>query len=380
MTRIPTLDTQLARMKSLLQAMCDRVITGFNVVLAQMEQPQQNTANLIKTILLDTEVDNLESEVDEAILLIFATQQPLAYELRLVYACAKITHHIERIGDAVESLARQLAGRSLLVHHEVVTEMMLETRNIFQRVYKAMFEGDLSQISDIHLLDDKIDSLHRELYQIAKRILTASHDSSKGSDDSVAAALQLINMSTKLEKIADLCCNWAEQIDFAENGMGRRTLKKRKHRVVFLDNEYGAVASLSASFLHEKLDDLFDLGVLTKSAKVKTTELNFSSFYENEKITPQIFPIANLHSTRWNRVVILICLGDANLLPWEDEIVPYKIVRMHWPEVTLGLQHTSFCDAQPFLELSATQLQNFSAALKGKVEEISHILARTRKD
>lgn len=105
-----------------------------------------------------------------------------------------------------------------------------------------MFEGDLTLIQEIHILDDKVDFKQRELYHIAKNILK------KGNKSNIDKALRIISMSSKLEKIADLCCNWAEQIDLAEHGMVRRKIQKRKYRLVFMDDVGGMLASLAASF------------------------------------------------------------------------------------------------------------------------------------
>lgn len=108
MSRISGLEAQLSNVKSLLRTMCDAVNTGLATLVQHFEHP--NPSRLIKIVVLDSEIDNLERAIDTSILQILATQQPLGYELRLAYACAKIAHHIERIGDAVESLARQLVN------------------------------------------------------------------------------------------------------------------------------------------------------------------------------------------------------------------------------------------------------------------------------
>lgn len=358
MTRIPTLDLQLGNMKSLLRAMCDRVLAGLTVVIEHLESPRHE--DLIKIVVLDTEVDNLETEVDEAILQIFATQQPMAYELRLVYATAKIAHHVERIGDAVESLARQLAGREHFLHKDVLSRMMKETKNLFLRSYMAMFEGDLTQISDIHLLDDKIDAMHRELYQNARRILTSTSDRSQ-----VEEALQLINVSSKLEKVADLCCNWAEQIDFAEHGLARRTLRKRKHRIVFVDEEESVVASLAASFLQESLHDLFDITVITRSEEIISQgALAYGRLLAAEKVTPQVFPVARIKNMRWNRTLMLISLGKCELSPAEKDVIPHKTVRLSWPEITL----------------EDKEAEELIPALRTRINDLSHVLVRTRRE
>ena len=323
LSKIPTLDTQIQRMKALLRAMCDRVLVGLNVVVTHMTHPQDE--ELIKTIVLDSEVDNLEKEVDEAILQIFATQQPLAADLRLTYACAKITHHIERIGDAVESLARQLAGKTLPIQSETIAAMMHETKSLFMRSYLAMFEGDTLQIHDIHQADDAVDNIHRELYAHARALLaqkTQAHD--------VEEALRLINISSKLEKVADLCCNWAEQIDFAQNGMSRKKLQKRKHKILFLDQDGGRSATFAACLLQHQLGSLFDLGVATCSSSENGDSSEGDALLAELGVAPERFPVAQFRTVTWVRTLMCIQIGKFALSSWDRERIPHKTVFLQW--------------------------------------------------
>ena len=180
MARIPTLELQISNMKSLLRTMCDRVHAGLLVVEQHLHVP--NTEALIKVVALDSEVDRMEQELDDAVLQIFATQQPRAQELRLVYATAKIAHHIERMGDAVESLARQLATADLSESRSLLKEMITHVKDLFARSYSAMFEEDHSGIQEIFDLDDAVDECQRAIVQIAKdMVLSAPRSGSRGT-------------------------------------------------------------------------------------------------------------------------------------------------------------------------------------------------------
>lgn len=377
MARIPTLDVQLTHMKSLLRTMCDRVLAGLNVLTQHFEHP--NADQLIKIVVLDTEVDNLESAVDNAILQIFATQQPLAYELRQAYACAKIAHHIERIGDAVESLARQLAGRHHDSHRDVIEHMLRDAKDLYRRSYAAMFEGDLSQIHEIHALDDKVDAWQKELYSNAREILYAQ----PGKAD-VENALQLLNIGTKLEKIADLSCNWAEQIDFAEHGAARRTLKKRKHRIVLMDEHFGHTASLAACFLHQSVRGLVDVSVISRHFGHPLSILNFTDLLTREKITPEVFPLARFETLSWSRCLMFIQLGEFELHEDEKDQIPYKTVRINWPNVSLPQgplnDVASQATSHQFSKTDLPSLDIVIAAIRERTQQLTQILARTQCD
>ncbi len=361
MSRISSLEVQLNNVKTLLRTMCDAVNAGLLTLIQHFEHPNPN--KLIKIVVLDSEIDNLERAIDTLILQILATQQPLGYELRLAYACAKIAHHIERIGDAVESLARQLVNGDIPEQKDIFLEMLSDSKDLFQRSYSAMFEGDLTLIQEIHVLDDKVDFKQRELYRIAKIILK------KNTKDNIDKALRIISMSSKIEKIADLCCNWAEQIDLAENGVMRRKIHKQKYRLIFMDNVGGIQASIAASILYQNVKEIVDLSVVASQPLKTNNILNFTNLLSDYDITPQIFPIARITAMNWNKALMLIILGHFELPKEELELVPYKTVQIIWPEFNF------FPDE---IENDPKKFKEFVTLLQERTNQLVQIIARTQ--
>lgn len=362
MSRISSLEMQLDHVKSLLRTMCDAVNAGLVTLVQHFEH--SNSAKLIKIVVLDSEIDNLERAIDTSILQIFATQQPLGYELRLAYACAKIAHHVERIGDAVESLARQLVNGDVPEQKGIFLEMLLDTKNLFERSYTAMFEGDLSVIHEIHTLDDKVDSKQRELYRIAKNILK------KNNQENIEKALKIISMSSKLEKIAGLCCNWAGQIDFAENGMARSKIQKRKQRIVFIDNTGGVIASAAASFLYKIVNDIVDISVVTTRLKNTQNVLNITGFLSEYNIIPQVFPVAKITSMNWNNCLMLIFLGHFKLSSEEAEMISNKSVQIFWNDFDTDCKN---------IECNPKKLKEILNALNMRTAQLAQIILRTQE-
>ncbi len=328
MARIPTLEIQIANMKSLLRTMCDRVHAGLLVVEQHLHVP--NTEALIKVVALDSEVDRMEQELDEAVLQIFATQQPRAQELRLVYATAKIAHHVERMGDAVESLARQLATAELSESRSLLIEMISHVKDLFARSYSAMFEEDHSGIQEIFDLDDAVDECQRAIVQIAKDMfLSAPRD-----PNAVERGLKLITIASKLEKIADLCCNWAEQSDFAAHGLARRVLKKRKLRVVLTDDSGGSLASSCAELLVKNLSGAIDLTVATTEFGPEQQEDGTADVAQvDHEARPygnaREFPIVRFRQVSWSRCFLLVNLGRP-LSSFERGLIPHKTMVLEW--------------------------------------------------
>lgn len=324
MARIPTLEVQIANMKRLLRTMCDRVYASLLVVEQHLHVADVEA--LVKVVALDSEVDRMETELDDTVLRVFATQQPRAQELRLVYATAKIAHHIERMGDAVESLARQLASAELGESRVVLLEMISHVKDLFNRSYSAMFEEDLTGIQDIFDLDDAVDACQGTIVALAKEMfLTGPREPL-----AVERGLKLINIASKLEKIADLCCNWAEQTDFAAHGFARRVLKKRRLRLVLCDSSGGQLAASGASFLTRELTDGVDVTVATVEGSTSSQVLETSVLTGN--LSEQVshpFPVVRLEQVSWSRCFLLVNLGRP-LQPMERECIPGKTMVIEW--------------------------------------------------
>jgi phosphate transport system protein len=347
---------QIINMKRLLRKMCDRVHAGLLVVEQHLRVP--NLEALIKVVALDSEVDRMELELDQAVLEIFATQQPRAQELRLVYATAKIAHHIERMGDAVESLARQLATAEITESRDLLVEMISHVKDLFARSYAAMFEDDHARIQEIFELDDAVDDCQQAIVQIAKDIfLSAPRD-----PNAVERGLKLINIAAKLEKIADLCCNWAEQTDFAAHGHARRVLKKRRLRVVLLDDAGGQLASACAGMLTRDLSDGVDMTVATRRAEIlgdgsKTEQLPHATILNRQFEASREFPIVRFEQVHWSRCFLLVNFGCA-LSAREREVIPHKTMVLEW-------------------EIASNELGDAETVLRQRLGGLASILARS---
>lgn len=312
MARIPSLETQILNMKSLLRTMCDRVHASLLVVEQHLHYA--NPESLVKVVALDSEVDRMEMELDEVVLQILATQQPRAQELRMVYSTAKIAHHIERMGDAVESLAKHLASFDYEKSKPTLQKMLGLVKDLFDRAYSAMFEDDLTRIQEIFALDDAVDNCQGILTELAKEVfLNANRDPA-----AIDLGMKLINIASKLEKIADLCCNWAEQTDFAANGFSRRVLKPRKLRVVLLDDNGGQLAANCAEFLSQNLTQSVDITVATKLTQSAGPIPALNSF-----------PVARFERVSWSRCFLLVNFG-LPLNGIERRSIPLKTMLIEW--------------------------------------------------
>jgi phosphate transport system protein len=351
-----------------MQAMCDQVYAALGLLKQHLVKPDKE--ELMKVILLDNEVDSLEKTIDEKILYIFATQQPLGHDLREAYASVKIAHQIERIGDAVESLARQLSSGEAQSadKNRYIERLLVSSMQLFRMTYRAMFENEFTPVVDIYVQDDAVDALHKELFQYAKRMLGNS-----SSDTDVEIALQFISIGSKLEKIADISCNWAEQIDFLMHGIHRRKITKRPQRIILADHHGGVLASLVANTLNIGVAGSIELTLATTSQSQHSAELNhcISLVLEAKGYSPEVYPIGKLEALNWERALLIVYLGSE--LHREQRKTKnlkgsHKTVDLFWPEIEIDFDPTR-----------ASDVEKLVAVAERKAEPLRSLLSRIQR-
>jgi phosphate transport system protein len=196
------LRTRLIRMGSLVE---EQVEFAFRALLTNNEALAQ------VVIERDDTVDKLDLKIDRQVQRLFALQQPVASDLRLLLAAIHINNELERIGDASLVIARLTFEPG--VHH-IAMETGLEriTTNTFKMVkasLDAFINNDATLAKHVLSTDDRVDNLERELSEEIIRIM-------EQSTDLIKSGTKLILGLHNIERIADRATNIAENVIFLE--------------------------------------------------------------------------------------------------------------------------------------------------------------------
>jgi phosphate transport system protein len=182
---------------------------------------QRDAAKAAKVIAGDGTVNDLENEVEDAVVQLLATQQPMARDLRLLMAALKIANDLERVGDhavnIAQSVERLIAYRPITPEPELV-EMARQAGTMLADAMEAFVRGDAAAGRAICRRDDQVDALHRSMFRI---LLTHMAEDAH----LIGAAIELLLVSRNLERVADLATNIAEDVVFLVEG------KNIKHHV-----------------------------------------------------------------------------------------------------------------------------------------------------
>ena len=162
----------------------------------------------------DREIDRQEVEIEEEVIRLLATQQPMARDLRLLMAAMKIANDLERVGDHAVNIAqsaeRLVASRPIAPEPELL-EMARQARTMLADALDAFVRGDAQAGRAICRRDDSVDALHRSMFRI---LLTHMME----DPHTIGSGMELFLVSRNLERVADLATNIGEDVVFLVEG------------------------------------------------------------------------------------------------------------------------------------------------------------------
>src|SRR6266513_1327530 len=167
-----------------------------------------------RTIAGDHAIDALELEIEETVIDLLATQQPMARDLRLLVAATKIATDLERVGDHAVNIAQsaeRLLKARLIAPEPELLEMARQARAMLSGALDAFVRGDAKLGREICRRDDSVDALHHSVFRI---LLTHMME----DPHIIGAAMDLFLVSRNLERVADLATNIAEDVVFVVEG------------------------------------------------------------------------------------------------------------------------------------------------------------------
>jgi phosphate transport system protein len=175
---------------------------------------QQDTALAQQVIDFDDEVNALQHDIDEKCLVLIATQQPMASDLRAILAVSNIAAELERIGDYAEGIGRlavKLAGRPFIKPLIDIPRMAEESRRMLMTSLEAFAREDVEAARQVGAADDTVDSLYDQVY---RELLVFMMEDPR----TITQATYLLWVAHNLERIADRTTNIAERVIFMASG------------------------------------------------------------------------------------------------------------------------------------------------------------------
>jgi phosphate transport system protein len=162
----------------------------------------------------DTLLNRKRYEIEEAALLLMATQQPMASDLRRLAAIVHIVTDLERMGDYAAGIARicvQIGDEPLIKPLIDIPRMAEKASSMLRRALDAFVERDVAAAEAIALEDDEVDALYQQVYRELLMLMLAN-------PRTIDQATHLLWVAHNLERVADRVQNICERVVFVVTG------------------------------------------------------------------------------------------------------------------------------------------------------------------
>ena len=165
----------------------------------------------------DMLINRKRFEIEEAALLLIATQQPMASDLRQLAAILHIVTDLERMGDYAAGIAHicvQIGDEPLIKPLIDIPRMAEKATGMLRRALDAFIERDVAAAEQIAQEDDDVDDLYQQVYRELLTIMLAN-------PRTIDQATHLLWVAHNLERVADRVQNICERVVFVVTGRMR---------------------------------------------------------------------------------------------------------------------------------------------------------------
>jgi phosphate transport system protein len=168
----------------------------------------------MKVITGDDQVDRLEEAIDQDVIRILATRQPMAVDLRVIAMALKVSNDLERVGDYAVSIAKRagrLADQPELKPFATIPRIATLCIAMLKDVLDAYVERDDAKAAEVWERDQEVDQLYTSLFR--ELITYMLEDPRK-----ISTCIDLLFIAKNLERIGDHATNIAEKVIYMVRG------------------------------------------------------------------------------------------------------------------------------------------------------------------
>ena len=174
----------------------------------------RDVALAAEVIAGDSQVNEAQRVVNEAVATTIATQSPVARDLRFLLALHHVGYELERIGDHASSVAKQvrrLAEEPSLPATSDLGRIGGLAADLVRGILEAVVDVDDQLAREVAARDDEIDHGYHQIFADVVRVMSAD-------PTAVERGTRLILAAHWIERIGDRVTNIAEDIVYLGTG------------------------------------------------------------------------------------------------------------------------------------------------------------------
>jgi phosphate transport system protein len=205
--------------QNLLRGLEQDLVGMGEMVIRAIERSVQALKNLDKAeagriIADDALINQKRRDIENQCIQLFATQQPVAGDLREIVSFMDLITNLERMGDHAKGIA------TLVVRHDQtpllkplidIPRMAAKASEMIRKSLDSFMTQDVDAARAIIEMDNEVDALYEQIF---RELLTYMMEDPK----TITRAVYLIWVSHNLERIADRVTNICERIIFMVTG------------------------------------------------------------------------------------------------------------------------------------------------------------------
>lgn len=202
------IDIQIENLKIKLIKMCSIVDDQVDSVIRALNENNHSLANEI--IERDKIVDKYDVKIEKICHKIFALNQPVAMDLRIILSALKINANLERIGDLCVNLShdiKDLNGNPEYMSDLNIGEISDITKKMIKKAIDSFIHNDSNIAKEVFEDEDRLDEIVRS--NIGKIV-----EIMKLSPENVSSGLLFYAILQEFERMGDHATNIGEEVYF----------------------------------------------------------------------------------------------------------------------------------------------------------------------
>lgn len=201
-------DIQLAKLKTRLFKMCSLVDEQVQLALRAIEEEDLSLAEVV--VARDKKVDKYDVKIEKICQKLFALNQPVAMDLRLIMSAMTINTNLERVGDIAVNISENficIKKKPAFLEKTKINEMAALVKEMLRNAIDSFIQNDPKLAEKVIRADDELDALNTENHKVLIEIM-------KEDKENIEAAVAFLVTSRELERIGDHATNIAEDVYF----------------------------------------------------------------------------------------------------------------------------------------------------------------------
>jgi phosphate transport system protein len=163
---------------------------------------------------MDDQVNAKRYAIEEQVMIVIATQQPMAHDLRLLASILEVSGELERMGDYAKGIATvniRMGDLPLLKPLVDIPLMAQKGADMLHRALTAFINEDAATARGIPAEDDDVDNLYNQVYHDLMALVIQD-------PKVIERANWLLWVAHNLERLADRVTNICERTVFIATG------------------------------------------------------------------------------------------------------------------------------------------------------------------